>query len=144
MNLLTVVAVVSACMSPVRGAVVRQFDPPACERCAGHRGVTVATEPGDEVVAVTDGVIVFSGTVGGRTYVVQQVSPGVLVTYGGVVAPVATDARLTKGERVADATEATYLSVRVRGDHREPLRALGIGRVRLVGPGNVGGAGHSR
>ena len=138
------VAVVTACIAPARGAVVRQFDPPACERCAGHRGVTVETEPGDEVVAAADGAIVFSGTVGGRTYVVQQVAPGVLVTYGDVAAPVAAEVRLTQGERVGGATESTYLSVRVRGEHREPLRALGIGRVRLVGPGNVGGAGESR
>ncbi len=133
-----------ACIAPVRGPVVRHFDPPSCERCAGHRGVTVATEPGDVVVAATDGTVRFSGEVGGRTYVVQQVSPGVLVTYGGISAPVAQETILEKGGRVGTATESTYLSVRVSGEHREPLRALGIARVRLVGPGNVGLVGVSR
>ena len=133
-----------ACIAPVRGPVVRHFDPPSCERCAGHRGVTVATDPGTDVVAVADGAIRFSGSVGGRTYVVLQVSPGVLVTYGNVVGPVAGDTPVRKGDRVASATDTTYLSVRVNGQHREPLRALGLARARLVGPGNVGPAEGSR
>jgi septal ring factor EnvC (AmiA/AmiB activator) len=139
------VAMVSlACVVPVNGAIVRHFDPPACERCAGHRGVTIATEPGSGVVAVADGTIRFSGEVGGRTYVVLEVSPGVLVTFGGVTAPAPVDSTLNKGEQVATATDSTYLSVRWRGEHREPLRALGIGRVRLVGTGNVAPVGESR
>lgn len=132
------------CIAPVGGPVVRHFDPPACERCAGHRGVTIESRSGDNVVAVADGTIRFVGDVGGRTYVVQQVAPDVLVTYGGVSAPVGQGTHATKGQPIATATETTYLSVRVRGRHREPLRALGIGRARLVGPGNVGLAGDSR
>lgn len=138
------VAVSLACVVPVRGPVTRHFDPPACEKCAGHRGVTVASVAGDDVVAVAGGTIRFAGEVGGRTYVVQQVAPGVLVTYGGVVSPVGPGTEMAKGQRVAVSGDSTYLSVRVNGGHREPLRALGIGRVRLAGPGNVGLSGGSR
>ena len=46
------------------GPVVRPYVAPACERCAGHRGVTVAvTGP---VRALTGGVITFDGKVGAR------------------------------------------------------------------------------
>ena len=141
---MSVIMVSVSCIAPVRGEVVRSFDPPSCERCAGHRGVTIATQPGTDVLAVADGTVRFSGNVGGRTYVVLEVSPGVLVTFGGVTAPAGFDAAVQKGERLASATDSTYLSLRVRGRHREPLGALGIGRVRLAGPGNVGLARDSR
>ena len=118
---------------PIPGAVVRYFQPPACERCAGHRGVTLQTQPGEVVVATADGVTEFVGRVGGRLYVVQRVSPGVRVTYGALgSASVEEGQILVSGETLGTAGETTYLSVRVGEVHVEPLRALGLGRSRLV------------
>ena len=57
--------VVGAVVVPVEGQVIRGFDRPLCTYCPGHRGVTIDSRPGDEVVAVTGGVISFSGEVGG-------------------------------------------------------------------------------
>lgn len=131
-------------MVPVSGDVVRRFDRPSCERCPGHRGITVASSPGEPVVAVAAGTVEFVGEVGGRTYVVQRVAPSVVVTYGGVTPTVRDGATVQRGEQVATADGETYLSVREAGRHLEPLRALGLGRARLVGPGDVGPSAPSR
>ena len=121
------------CMIPVSGMVVRQFDPPACERCAGHRGVTVKTEAGEMVVATSHGVVEFAGSVGGRLYVVQRVSPRVRVTYGWLSSISAIEGvTVAAGDAIGVAADTTYLSVRVGEIHVEPLRALGLGRARLV------------
>ena len=133
-------AVSTVVVIPVQGQVVRGFDPPACERCAGHRGVTVGARPGSMVVAVLAGPVEFVGEVAGRIYVVQRVAAGVRVTYGGLsqVAPgVTAGGRLGPGEAVGETPGEAYLSVRLGDLHVEPLRALGIGRARLVGPGGV-------
>ena len=120
-------------MVPVSGHVVRQFDPPECERCAGHRGVTVKTEAGQTVVATANGVVEFAGSVGGRLYVVQRVSPTVRVTYGWLSSISAIEGvTIVAGEAVGVAADTTYLSVRLGEIHVEPLRALGLGRARLV------------
>lgn len=122
------------------GIVVRAFDPPACERCAGHRGVTIAAQPGHTVVAVAGGVVEFVGPVAGRIYVVQRVAPAVRITYAGfdpVGEGVVEGARLGTGEPIGRSTGEAYLSVRHHDRHVEPLRALGIGRARLVGAGAV-------
>lgn len=127
------VAVAIAVMVPVPGAVIRHFQPPACERCAGHRGVTLRTTVGDSVVAVAPGEVEFVGEVGGTLYVVQRLAPSIRVTYGHL-ATVSTrqGVRLSAGVPLGEAGETTYLSVRVGEMHVEPLRALGLGRPRLV------------
>lgn len=118
---------------PIPGAVIRHFEPPVCERCAGHRGVTIRTDPGDSVVAATNGVVEFAGVVGGRLYVVQRVSPAIRVTYGALASvSVQSGKAMSAGEVLGAAGESTYLSVRVGETHVEPLRALGLGRSRLV------------
>lgn len=121
------------CVVPVQGIVIRQFQPPACERCAGHRGITLESAPGQPVVAVTDGVVEFAGSVGGRLYVVQRVSPTVRVTYGNLVSiDAAKGDSVVGGDALGVSGDTTYLSVRVGEMHVEPLRALGLGRARLV------------
>jgi murein DD-endopeptidase MepM/ murein hydrolase activator NlpD len=132
--------VVGAVVVPVEGQVIRGFDRPLCTYCPGHRGVTIDSRPGDEVVAVTGGVISFSGEVGGLMYVVQTIAPNVRVTYGLVmaVAPnVVEGSWVDAGQVVALANESTYLGVRIGQEYVEPLRFLGLGRVRLVGPAQV-------
>ena len=59
-------------VAPVRGTVIDGFRAPACQRCAGHRGVTIATSAGAQVRAVSSGVIVFVGRVARVLYVVNH------------------------------------------------------------------------
>jgi murein DD-endopeptidase MepM/ murein hydrolase activator NlpD len=118
---------------PISGTVVRHFQPPACERCAGHRGVTLKTAPEQPVVATAGGVVEFSGSVGGRLYVVQRLGQRVRVTYGALTSTsVQQGQEVSAGETVGISGEFTYVSVRVGDVHVEPLRALGLGRPRLM------------
>lgn len=126
-------AVATLFVVPVPGSVIRHFHPPACERCAGHRGVTLRTSAGDPVMATTNGVVEFAGPVGDRLYVVQRISPSVRVTYGALASVSVEPANpVAAGQVIGVASETTYLSVRVGETHVEPLRALGLGRSRLV------------
>jgi murein DD-endopeptidase MepM/ murein hydrolase activator NlpD len=136
--LLTTPAIVRP-LPPVSGPIIQHFVAPSCERCAGHRGVTIATRSGQQVVAVLPGTISYVGEVAGLTYVVQVVRPGVKVTYGWLT----PDPQLLEGEVVARgdvvgvAGERTYLGVRVGGQYVEPLRYLGLRGSRLRGGGGV-------
>jgi murein DD-endopeptidase MepM/ murein hydrolase activator NlpD len=124
---------------PVSGPIIQHFVAPSCQRCAGHRGVTIATRPGQQVVAALPGKISFVGEVAELTYVVQVIRPGVKVTYGWLTPQV----QMSVGDEVASgqilgwAGEKTYLGVRVRGVYVEPLRYLGLSGTRLRGTGGV-------
>ena len=124
---------------PVTGPIIQHFVAPPCQRCAGHRGVTIATRAGQQVVAVLPGVVSYVGEVAGLTYVVQVIRPGVKVTYGWLT----PEAQLAEGDEIAAgalvgwAGERTYLGVRIEGRYVEPLRYLGLGGGRLRGAGGV-------
>ncbi len=114
-------------IAPMEGTVTRRYEQPACQFCAGHRGVTIATKDGSDVVALLDGVVTFAGEVGGLTYgwlasVRPEVNEGYTITQGAVIG--------TTGS-------STYLGVRVGETYVDPLRFLGLGHARLRGPGRV-------
>lgn len=134
------VVIAGAIVVPIEGEVVRRFDRPLCMYCPGHRGVTIESRPGDEILAVTSGVISFAGQVGERLYVVQHLAPDIRVTYGGVLSigpNVQEGLWVDAGQVVAIAAENTYLGVRIGQEYVEPLRFLGLGQVRLGAPGAV-------
>ena len=145
---LLVVPAVARPIPPVSGAVIQRFVAPACERCAGHRGVTIASTAGQPVRAVLPGVITFVGEVAGNTYVVELVAPGVKITYGWmeIVEGLAEGDAVDQGQPLGVAGVRTYLGVRRGSVYIEPLRYLGLGWVRLRGPGGVvvGLAGSAR
>lgn len=124
---------------PVPGPVLEGFRPPACERCAGRRGVVIGSQPGAVVRAVRSGSITYVGQVGGRLYVVQSISPGVRVTYGwlAAVGDIAEGDEVSGGQALGRAAERTYLGVRLGQTYIEPLGYLGLGGARLRGPGRV-------
>lgn len=123
-------------LAPVSGEVVGRFVPPACERCAGRRGITVAATPGAPVRATRDGAVTFAGSVGGSLWVVQQVAPGVRVTYGrlaSIGAGVAVGETVTVGTPLATAARLVHLGVRTGDRYSDPLPCW-AGRVALVAP----------
>lgn len=123
---------------PVRGTVIDGFRAPTCIRCAGHRGVTIATTTQSPVRAVTGGVIVFVGQVARVLYIVQDIGDAAQITYGRL-----EDTRVTVRDRVAAggiigvSGPELYLGVRLNGQYVNPLRFLGFGGTRLVGTGGV-------
>lgn len=112
-------------VTPVAGVVTRDFVEPSCTRCAGRRGITVSTRVGSAVRATRHGRITFAGQVGGALWVVQEVAPGVRVTYGRlaeITSGVETGTEATRGSPVGVAGPAVYLGVRVGETPRNPLR----------------------
>ena len=139
-TVVTAILFVIQIIVPVDGEIIRRFEAPACPYCAGHRGVTVSTTVGADIVAIADGVVTFAGEVGGLFYVVQRIAPDVRVTYGWVSASgdsVIEGQLMERGTSIAVASESMYLGVRVGDQYVEPLRFLGLGRVRLQGSGRV-------
>jgi len=73
-------AVLIIATPPVPGPVVAGFQPPTSAYGPGHRGLDYAVTPGEAVHAVTDGVVVFAGTVGATRHVSVRLADGRLVT----------------------------------------------------------------
>jgi len=140
-NLVAILLVVSQPVppvAPVRGVVTDGFRAPACQRCAGHRGVTIATTTGSPVRAVTTGVIVFVGQVARVLYVVEDIGRGARITYGRLSSTsAATGAFVVGGETIGFSSGQLYVGVRVQGSYVNPLQFLGFGQGHLVGRGSV-------
>jgi murein DD-endopeptidase MepM/ murein hydrolase activator NlpD len=125
---------------PVPGPVTQHFVAPSCQRCAGHRGITIDNSDGVTVVSPVAGTVTFAGSVAHQLYVVVEPSPGVLVTVGRLaLVAVREGDHLAQGQIIGVSGATTYLGVRVRGVYVEPLRFLGFSRARLVGRGAVVG-----
>lgn len=124
---------------PIPGAVARGFDPPAVRWGAGHRGVDLAGEPGDQVMAPVAGTVTFAGAVAGRPVLVishgqrrttlepvrATVSVGDTVAAGNVV-----------GELVAghgcSARACVHWGLREGDIYLNPLAVFGNNHVRLL------------
>jgi murein DD-endopeptidase MepM/ murein hydrolase activator NlpD len=138
---------------PVTGPVVRGFDARAGPYGPGHRGIDIAAPVGELVRAPTAGRVVFAGPVAGANWVTLVVAPGVLVTLGPLLDPVATATRVRSKAPVGRigpghaatpaAPTALHLSVRVDGVYVDPLVYL-VDRPRprlvpLLAPGGLPG-----
>ena len=116
---------------PVPGPLVRGFDARAGPYGPGHRGIDIAAPVGELVRAPTAGMVVFAGPVAGVNWVTLMAAPGVLVTLGPLLAPVATATRVRSKAPVGRlgpghaatpaAPVALHLSVRVDGVYVDPL-----------------------
>jgi murein DD-endopeptidase MepM/ murein hydrolase activator NlpD len=107
-------------------------------RCAGRRGVVIASHMNSPVWAVHPGVVSFVGQVAQRIYVVVEIAPDVKVTYGWLAGAVVSKGEaVAAGQVLATAQSRTYVGVRVKGRYVEPLRYLGLTPLGLVGPGWV-------
>ncbi|HET8930866.1 MAG TPA: M23 family metallopeptidase [Acidimicrobiales bacterium] len=71
----------STCALPVDAEVSDGFRPPAEPWLPGNRGLTFATTPGRQVLAVTPGVVRFAGPIAGQWYVTVRRDDGRDVTY---------------------------------------------------------------
>lgn len=71
-------------LPPVDSPITRPFVAPACQWCAGHRGVNYQPGAGTPVRAAAAGTVTFSGVVVDVLYVVVRHADGLLATYGGL------------------------------------------------------------
>lgn len=129
-----------------------RFDPPAQPWLPGHRGVDLATEPGESVMAAGEGVIAYAGPLAGRG-VVSIVHPGGLrTTYEPVLAEVAVGMVVRRGQVIATVDRwpvghpacpvgsCLHWGARLGSRYIDPLSLLERPKVRLL-PGPVAGSG---
>jgi murein DD-endopeptidase MepM/ murein hydrolase activator NlpD len=69
---------------PVRGPVLRTFEPPATAYGAGHRGIDIGAPLGTTVVAAGEGTVAFAGPVAGGLFISIDHPDGVRTTYSWV------------------------------------------------------------
>ena len=89
--------------TPVPGQLLSEFAPGPKQWSAGHRGVDLATSPGEEVASAAAGTVSFAGTVAG----VGSVSVdhgGIRTTYTPVKASVSKGQRVKAGESLGTVT----------------------------------------
>jgi len=127
-----------------RPRVVTAYDPPAQRWLSGHRGVDLAGDDGQPVLAAGAGTVVFAGRVGGKPVVSIRHSPVLWTTYEPVQPRVrAGDAvvrgtvlgLLQSGHEGCPVTACLHWGARTgSGPHagyRNPLGLVGALRVRL-------------
>ena len=118
-------ALTTLCLAlPAHTHVLDPFRAPPCDRCAGNRGLDLATTPGTEVRVATNGTVTFAGLVAGRTYVVVRANADrrVRVTYGGLATlAVARGHAVAQGESLGTAADTLFYGVRVGDRHVDPL-----------------------
>lgn len=117
--------VASVCLSlPAHSHTIDTFRPPPCDRCAGNRGLELATTPGEAITAGLRGTVTFSGQVGGRLYVVVRSTHDrrLRVTYGGLAAvSVQHGQSVTRGQHVGTAADVLFVGTRVGERYVNPL-----------------------
>jgi murein DD-endopeptidase MepM/ murein hydrolase activator NlpD len=86
---------------PVRGPVLRGFDPPDTPYGSGHRGIDIGAPLGTTVVAAQSGTVAFAGSVAGGLFVSIDHPDGVRTTYSWLSdVSVRRGATLERGEPI--------------------------------------------
>ncbi len=81
---------------PVRGPVLRGFEPPEFPYGPGHRGIDIGAPLGTPIRAPAAGVVVFAGWVGGDLFISVDHPDGVRTTYSWL-----SEVSVTRGAVVA-------------------------------------------
>lgn len=125
------------------GRVLRLASIPQPNWKPGHRGIDVACEEGEEVLAPASGTVTFAGVVVNRPLVVIDHGGGIVSALEPVEPGVAVGDRVRKGDVIGTewnrgdhcAIACVHWSVRVDGAYVNPLDYLeGFGRIRLLDP----------
>jgi murein DD-endopeptidase MepM/ murein hydrolase activator NlpD len=113
-------------LPPVDAPVADPFRQPACEYCAGNRGIEYATGSGQPVLAAATGTVRYAGVVAGTRYVVIEHADGLRMTYGKLAsADVSKGDRVLQGRRVGTTTSELFLGLRRGDEHIDPAPHLG-------------------
>jgi murein DD-endopeptidase MepM/ murein hydrolase activator NlpD len=130
---------------PVRGEVVRPYDPPETPYGSGHRGIDIAAPLGSQTRAAQAGTVAFAGPVAGSLFVSIDHPDGVRTTYSWL-----SEIRVRAGDRVERGSIVAlsgsghagldpshlHLGARFAGEYIDPMLLLGggslVGLVRLA------------
>jgi hypothetical protein len=136
---------------PVRGPIVRPFEPPASPYGAGHRGIDIAVTPGTVVVAPSPGVVSFAGRVAGQLFVSIDHGAGLVSTSSYLSSVlVAVDDPVVAGQPIGlsgaghpgGTTPHLHFGVRLGGVYVDPLDYLApISLVGILWLAPIGGPG---
>jgi murein DD-endopeptidase MepM/ murein hydrolase activator NlpD len=126
-------------LRPVRGAILRHYEPPPTPYAAGHRGIDMAAPVGTPVRAANDGIVAFAGPVAGRLFVSIDHADGIRTTYSFLSAVgVKKGQSVKRGDRVGASGTGDgsspephlHFGARTGGDYidPEPLLVDGLRR----------------
>jgi murein DD-endopeptidase MepM/ murein hydrolase activator NlpD len=124
-----------------RPPVFARFDPPEVRWGAGHRGVDLSAQVGQDVLAPTDAVVTFSGMVVDRGVLVLDTAGGLRTTFEPVEPAMVVGTPVVRGDVVArvaatpgHCAPATCLHWGVLDGERylDPLALVGAVRVVLL------------
>ncbi len=126
-------------VAPLFGDVVRPFDPPDQPWLSGHRGVDLAGQDGQAVMAAVDGVVAFAGLVAGRPVLTLRHGE-VTTTYEPVEAAVVVGQSVSAGQVVGrlitghacPAEVCLHWGLRQDDTYLDPLSLLSGGPIRLI------------
>src|SRR5947208_13858850 len=93
---------------PVRGPVIRGYEPPPDPYGAGHRGIDIAVPFGSTMVAAQDGIVGFAGWIGGSLFISLDHPDGVRTTYSSLSAIGVKKGDVVSKGRVSGATGARH------------------------------------
>jgi murein DD-endopeptidase MepM/ murein hydrolase activator NlpD len=112
--------------------VVRQFEAPAHDYGAGHRGIDLRGDAAAEVRAPAAGIIAFAGQVAGRGVVTIDHGAGLVTTLEPIESELVPGIAVDRGAPVGTIslgghTEggAVHFGVRLNGEYVNPLLLLG-------------------
>nr|WP_246076695.1 M23 family metallopeptidase [Amycolatopsis cihanbeyliensis] len=91
-------------LEPAPPPLVRPFEPPAHPYGPGHRGVDLGAEPGQRVLAVEQGFVVFAGPVAGRGVVSIDHDGGLRSTYEPLEPTVSAGDQVYAGQAIGTVT----------------------------------------
>lgn len=120
----------SGWMWPVAGqrSVIAPFRAPAHEYGPGHRGMDIRASPGAQLLAPTDGVVAFRGTVVDRPLLTVETDDGYVLTFEPVDSTHAPGDRVSSGAVLGvvasgghSSAGSMHVGVRVNGDYLNPL-----------------------
>lgn len=81
-----------------QGNITRPFDPPSVRWGAGHRGVDIALNAGNNVLAAGDGVVIYAGRINDRSVISIEHADGIRTTYEPVSPSVKKGDTVTAGQ----------------------------------------------
>lgn len=115
---------------PVHGShtITRNYLAPLTPFTAGHRGIDVLAQPGDEVLAPADGVVHFAGEVVNRG--VLSIDHGQLLSSFEPITPSVTEGKFVKQGSIigtvseSDHCQCLHVGAREKGKYLSPLALL--------------------